>query len=386
MFSDDNARTGRCREWLNMERKTLFTPGPVMTTPTVKASLGHPDMPHRMPAFTAVFRSCVARIKALAGADDAYDVALVTGSGSAANECVLSSVVRPGEEVLLISNGSFGERLQDIMDCYGVVTRTHKKPWGVPADLGEVERLLKEHPAIGWVALCWHETGSGMRMPVKDVGELAHRYGKRVFVDAVSAFAAEDIHVLRDHIDVMTSVGNKAVGGVTGVAFVLARGSAVPPLGPTMPRRNVYLNLQNHLKWSREHGQTPNTPAVTAMVALEQALKELQDETLPKRIARIADMSRMVRQGLHALGLRFLLPEEQMTHCLTSAFLPEGVEVDAFIERLNAHGFVVYPGKGVWHDQNLFQVATMGAVTERDTRALMTAISETIAELKRAAA
>jgi 2-aminoethylphosphonate-pyruvate transaminase len=207
-----------------------------------------------------------------------------------------------------------------------------------------------------------------------------------MMVDGVSAFGAEDIHVLRDHIDVLTSVGNKAVAGITGVAFVIARREAVPPLGPNMPRRNVYLNLQNHLKWAREHGQTPNTPAVTAMVALDQALKELLADGLDKRVARALTLSRMVRSGLRDMGLRFLLPEEQMSNTLTSAFLPLGIDVDAFIARLDEHGFVVYPGKGVWHDQNMFQVATMGTLTAEDTRALLKAIRDTIQELQRAAA
>ena len=369
-----------------MERKTLFTPGPVMTTAAVKAALAHPDMPHRRPAFSKVFASAVARIKPLCGADDSYDVAIITGSGSAANECALSSLVRPAEKILIISNGSFGERLEDMATCYGLNATVVRTPWGHPPDLAAVEQALVADPGLTWVFMVLHETGSGILMPVATVGAITKRLGRRLFVDAVSAFGAEDIHLVRDNVDVMTGVGNKAVGGITGISFVVARRDAVPELGSDMPRRNVYLNLQNHLRWSREHHQTPNTPAVTALVALDAALAELETETLPGRRARYLRHSNIIRKGLADMGLRFLLDESLMATALTSAYLPPPVTVDAFIDQLDERGFVVYPGKGVFHDQNVFQVATMGALTDADCHALLDAIRESITELQRQAA
>jgi len=364
----------------------LFTPGPVMTSAAQKQALMHPDMPHRRPAFEKVFESARGHLMTLWGADSSYSTVLVTGSGSAANECALSSIVRPGEEVLLVSNGPFGERLEEILACYNVKAHVLKSAWGTLPDLAAAQKLLTDNPAITWVGVVWHETGAGLRNPVRALGELAHRLGRKVFVDCVSAFGGEDINVIRDHIDVATSVGNKCVGAMTGVAFVIARRSAVPALGPDMPRRNMYLNLQSHLKWADTYHQTPNTPAVTMIVALDFALQEIIREGLAVRIARILECSKVIRDGVRALGLKLLLPDDQFCTMLTSAELPEGVKVEDFIDALDTRGYVVYPGKGPFHARNVFQVATMGAITVEDCKGLMKVIASAIADLKRAAA
>jgi 2-aminoethylphosphonate-pyruvate transaminase len=139
--------------------------------------------------------------------------------------------------------------------------------------------------------------------------------GRRTFIDCVSAFGGEDIHVVRDHIDVASSVGNKCVGAMTGVAFLVAKRSSVPALGPDMPRRNMYLNLQTHLKWADGHHQTPNTPAVTMIVGLDHALQDIMREGLSNRIARMQACSKVIRDGARALGLKLLLPDERAGLC-----------------------------------------------------------------------
>ncbi|MBI5494676.1 MAG: alanine--glyoxylate aminotransferase family protein [Deltaproteobacteria bacterium] len=369
-----------------MERKILFTPGPVMISPAVKESLLHPETAHRRPAFEALFRSVSNRLLAVSGADNNYAVALVTGSGSAANECALSSLVRPTEEVVVVANGPFGDRFKEILACHGIRHHVVGDRWGVYPDVRAVERALREHPAARWLAVVWHETGSGMRNPVPALCEVAHRLGRRTFVDCVSALGAEDIHLVRDHVDVATSVGNKALGAITGVSYVICRRDAVPPLGPDMPRRTMYLSLQNHLRWADEHAQTPNTPAVTAMVALDTALAELLAEGVANRVRRVAALARTVRDGVRALGWGLLLPEEQSVHALTSVLLPQTMKAEAFIDALDARGFVLYPGKGVFQDRNVVQVAVMGHLSQEDCRALLKAMREVARELERAAA
>lgn len=369
-----------------LDRKMLFTPGPVMTSDALKRALVHADQAHRRPAFEGVLQRVRHHLKLLLGADDSFSSAVITGSGTAANECALGSLIRPTEGVLLISNGPFGERLEEITGCHDLHVHVMRCGWGVLPDVTEVRRILLSHPHLRWVAMVWHETGTGMRNPVRAVGEVAHRLGRRMFVDCVSAFGGEDIHVLRDHIDACTSVANKAVGGLPGVAFVVVKPSVVPALGPDMPRRSVYLNLQNHLAWAEEHGQTPNTPAVNLVVALDHALKELMEERLDCRIERFRHSSEVVRRRARELGLTLLLPEEQFCHPITTLLLPPGIQVDAFIDVLDDRGYVVYPGKGPLHDRNAFQVCTMGTITAQDCRELMKVIEETLRGLQRVAA
>jgi 2-aminoethylphosphonate-pyruvate transaminase len=364
------------------DQKMLFTPGPVMTTPATKAALSHIDMAHRRPAFERVFKSARARLKTLLGANDEYACVVVTGSGSAANETALSSIVRPTEEVLLVSNGPFGERLEEMLTCYGARLHKLQSPWGVLPDLDHAEHILKANKKIAWVVVVWHETGASLINPVAALGALAHRHGRRLFADCVSAFGGEDINVVRDNVDVCTGVGSKCVGAMPGVSFVAARRSAVPQLGPDMPRRNIYMNLQTLMQWADGKDQTPNTPAVTLVIGLDHALGELLEEGLPRRIERYRACSRVIRDGAKALGLRLLVPEEHMATMVTSMYLPPGINVDGFIDALDERGYVVYPGKSIFHDQNVFQVANMGALTPEDCRVLVAVMGETLQAMR----
>ena len=364
-----------------VEKKMLFTPGPVMTSEALKAVLLQPDIPHRQPAFEQYVRRIRASLLQLSGADEGYTAVVVSGSGTAANEAALSSIVRRGEDVLLLSNGEFGERLRGILEVYGYPLHVLDFGWARRYDLGAVRRTLAEHPAIAWVCMVYHETSTGMRNALDGVGQAVSEAGRRLFVDAVSAIGGEPLDVVRDGIDVCTGVPNKAVAGLPGVSFVIARRSSVPPLGEDLPRRNVYLNLQKHMEWADRAEQTPNTPSVQMFVALDAALQELQAETLDGRMRRHRECAVIVRQGLERLGLRLLLAPDLRSNTVTAAFLPSAVRVEAFIEAMDERGYVLYPGKGPLLEQNVFQVATMGWIQPEDCLSLLGVIETTLREM-----
>ena len=364
-----------------IEKKMLFTPGPVMTSAAVKAVLLQPDIPHRQPVFEGYVRRIRASLLQLSGADADYTAVIVSGSGTAANETALSSILRRGEEVLLLSNGEFGERLRGILEVYGYPLHVLDFGWAQPYDMGAVRQMLAAHPGIAWVCMVYHETSTGMRNALQAVGGAAAEAGRRLFVDCVSAIGGEPLDVVKDRIDVCTGVPNKAVAGLPGVSFVIARRSSVPPLGDDVPRRNVYLNLQKHIEWADRAEQTPNTPSVQMFVALDAALQELQAETLDGRIKRHRECAAIVRQGLEQLGLRLLLAPDLRSNTVTNAFLPPAVRVEAFIEAMDAQGYVLYPGKGPLLEQNVFQVATMGWIQPEDCRSLLGVIETTLREL-----
>lgn len=368
-----------------IEKKMLFAPGPVMTSDEVKAVLAHPDMGHRRPMFEQVVDSIRSQLLELFGADDRYATVVVSGSGTAANETALSSIVKDSDEVLLIKNGAFGERLDGILTCYGYTFHKLEYAWGQFPDVKQVEEIVAGNKDIQWICMVYHETSTGMINPVNEVGELAIKYGRRFFVDCVSAVGGEDVNVVRDHIDVSTGVPNKAVGGMTGVSFVCAKRSSVPALGK-VPRRNVYLNLQKHIEWADKRNQTPNTPSVTMFVALAAVLRELFEEGLETRIKRYQSCAKIIRDGIRKLGLRLLLPDELSSNTVTSVFLPEGIKLADFINELDSRGYVLYPGKGPFYDQDMFQIANMGWIRPEDCREFLRVLKDTIDDMLTAAA
>ena len=363
-----------------IERKILFCPGPVMTSERVKAALVHPDMCHRRPDFEKVLQRVRLNILRAFRADEAYTAAVISGSGTAANETALSSLIKDSDEVLLIKNGEFGERLHDILNCYHLRAHVLEYAWGSPPVLDDITTKLAENKDIQWVCMVCHETSTGMLNPVRQVGELTQNYGRRYYVDCISAVGGEDINVVRDHIDACSGVPNKAVSGLPGVGFVVARREIIPAL-EEVGRRNIYLNLQKHLEIADKLEQTPNTPSVTMIVALDEALQELLEEGLEKRIERHRECAFLIREGVRRLNLRILIPDHLASNTVTSVFLPEGISVDKLVDELDCRGYVVYPGKRHLYEQNMFQIANMGQIQAEDCRVFLGVLEETLNEL-----
>jgi 2-aminoethylphosphonate-pyruvate transaminase len=363
-----------------VEKKMLFNPGPVLTSERVKASLVHPDMCHRRPDFEQILRRVRANILRVFQADETYTAVVVSGSGTAANEAALSSLIKDSDEVLLIKNGEFGERLDDILSCYRLRVHILEYPWGSPPVVDDIAQKLRENEAIQWVCMVYHETSTSMLNPVRQVGELVHNFGRRFYVDCVSAVGGEDIHVVRDYIDACSGVPNKSVAGLPGVGFVVARRLSIPAL-EEVGRRNIYLNLQKHIEAADLYEQTPNTPSVSMIIALNEALEELLEEGLENRIQRYRECAEIIRVGVRKLNLRFLIPDELASNTVTSLFLPEGISVDKFIDELDYKGYVVYPGKRHLYQQNMFQIANMGQIYPQDCREFLGVLEDTLAQL-----
>jgi 2-aminoethylphosphonate-pyruvate transaminase len=170
-----------------VEKKMLFNPGPVLTSERVKASLVHPDLCHRRPDFEQILRRVRENILRVFRADEAYTAVVVSGSGTAANETALSSIIKDTDEVLLVKNGEFGERLHDILSCYRLRVHVLEYAWGSPPELDDIAQKLRENEAIQWVCMVCHETSTGMLNPVRQVGELVHNFQRRFYVDCISA-------------------------------------------------------------------------------------------------------------------------------------------------------------------------------------------------------
>jgi len=328
--------------------------------------------------FERIVENICANLLTLFDADQRYSAVVVSGSGTAANETALSSIIRDSDEVLLIKNGEFGERLDDILSCYNYKLHVLGYPWGTLPDLDAIEAALAANERIQWVCVVFHETSTGMRNPVQEIGRLVARHGRKFFVDCVSAVGGEDIDVVRDNIDVCTGVPNKALSGMAGASFVVARRSSVPVLGTEVPRRNIYLNLQRHIAMAEERNQTPNTPSVTMFVALDVALEELMEEGLGTRIDRYRRCAQIIRDGVRALGLRTLLPDGLCANTVTSVFLPDGLRLDEFIDEMDSRGYVIYPGKRHLYEQNMFQIANMGRIEPEHCRDFLRVLEETL--------
>jgi len=294
---------------------------------------------------------------AVAGLSDAYSVVVLTGSGSSGNEAVLSSAVSPGEKVLALASGEFGQRLGEISRIYNPDTQVQTHGWGEAIDLVRLEETLRSQ-RIDWVTMVHHETSTGVLNPVAAVGALCKRYGARLFVDAVSSFSADPLDMEAANITFMSTSSGKAIGTYPGLALVFGRREAFCAL-EHQPVRNYYLSLWRHYTFMEEKAQTPTTPAVPLFLALNRALELVLAEGVDARYGRHAALASYVRRELRLRGLTLFGESLVMSNAVTSVCLPEGVDFEALRQMLRQDGYVIYGGKGPLANK-IIQISTIG--------------------------
>jgi 2-aminoethylphosphonate-pyruvate transaminase len=194
---------------------------------------------------------------------------LLTGSGTAAMEMAVSSVVPEGKKILTMSNGAFGERLGEIARLHNLPHVSLSCPWGTLPDPAALEAMLIADPEIAVVAMIHHETSIGVVNPVGAVGRICRARSVTLVVDAVSSLGAEDLDVVRDNIDVCFSSANKCLHSVSGVSFVCVAPTVWPRIAD-IPPRVYYLDLKRYRRYLTDVAQTPFTPAVSSFFALKR--------------------------------------------------------------------------------------------------------------------
>lgn len=360
-----------------MPDKLLFTPGPLTTSASVKAAMGR-DLGSRDHEFIGLVREIRAELLALGGvAAPEYEAVLVQGSGTFGLEAVISSVTPPEGKWLLIINGAYGRRLAQITAVHHLPTHTLTYPENDVPDLAQIAAALHADPTITHVGVVHCETTSGIVNPVADIGELAHRYGKVCFVDAMSSFGAIPLDLAEAHIDYLVSSANKCIEGVPGFSFVLARRTAL--LATEGYARSLSLDLLAQWRGLENDGQFRFTPPTHALLAFRQALRELAEEGgVDGRYARYQQNHHTLVRGMRALGFREFVPAEKQGPIITSFYYPDHPNFDFghFYDLLNERGFVIYPGKVSQAD--CFRIGSIGRLYPNHVTDLLAAIQEAL--------
>ncbi|HXU79828.1 MAG TPA: aminotransferase class V-fold PLP-dependent enzyme [Polyangia bacterium] len=366
------------------ERFTLFNPGPVMTSTRVKSALVHHDVCHRDLDFTGVVRRLRTKLGPVFGAGAGHEILVLTGSGTAAMEMALTSVVPPGRAILTIENGAFGERLGEIAELHGIPHVTLRRPWGSLVEPADVEAALERDPRIAAVAMIHHETSVGIMNPVAAVGRICRARGVTSVVDAVSSLGVEDLDVVRDQIDVCFSSANKCLHSVSGVSFVCVAPEVWPRIEATPPRV-YYLDLLRYRRYFVELEQTPFTPAVSAFFALETALDELSEQGgVPARREIYRRRNLLIRRVLTDLGFHSFTNTGRESHTIVTMRVPSFITVEALYDALKQRGYIVYRCKGELAADHL-QIANMGELPDATIDNFLAAVADVVAAARAAA-
>ena len=342
----------------------LLNPGPVNLSERVRAALTRPDICHREPEFAALqqaVREKLAGVYGLNGRD--WAAVLLTGSGTAAMEAMLSSLPGRNDKVLIIENGVYGERLSRIAGIYGIACEILHHDWVEAVDPAVVEARLDSD--IAYIAVVHHETTTGRLNDLAAIGAIAKQYDIPLLVDGVSSFGAEELRFEDWHMAACAGTANKCLHGVPGTSFVMVNRRCMP--GADAKARSLYLDLGNYLQ-QQDAGGTPFTQSVQTLYALDAALDEHREEGgWQQRRNLYRRRMAAARTGLLQLGIKPLLQEADCSCVLHAYHLPEGVGYAELHDRLKDDGFVIYAGQGDL-SKSLFRVSMMGAITMEDVQ------------------
>lgn len=348
----------------------LLNPGPVTLSAGVRAALQSPDLCHREPEFATLQQGLREKLlKVYALAPDTWAATLLCGSGTAAVEAMIISLMPREGAMLVIENGVYGERMRAIADAYHIPALGVPHAWAEPVDLTRVHAALDENPQITHVAVVHHETTTGRLNDLREIAATCRERGLWLLIDAVSSFGAEAIDFGDWPIAACAATANKCLHGVPGTSFVVVHRGRLASGG----KRGLYLDLSRHLV-QQDAGSTPFTQSVQTFYALDAALdeffaaggREARHALYRERIGR-------VRETLCAVGVTPLLRDGESS-CVLHAFeLPADTDYAALHDALKARGFVIYAGQGRLASR-IFRISTMGEIGADDLARLCAAL------------
>lgn len=350
------------------ERELLMIPGPVTVDDEVLEALARPVRAHYGEAWTSLYKRVVANARKVFRT--AGEVHLVFGPGIAGIEMGLASVLSPGDEVLIPSNGLFGERMAEVASANGLQVHSLRPGNWEPITAAQVQEALGVHPDVRAVGIVHHETSIGVLNEVEEICRVAREHGALTVVDGISAIGGLPFEMDAWGADLCVTVANKCIGGPIGVAPVAAGPRALKALEDGRPKAaGWYLNLVTWRRfadlWSDWHPH-PTTMPTNVIAAFDVALTRLLEEGLENRWRRLSGARDRVREGLQELGFEMLSPANVASPVTTAAFGLPGMNLHEYIAwLLREHRIHVGGGLGELAGR-IFRVGHMGRAAERE--------------------
>lgn len=347
----------------------LLSPGPTPVPERVLTAMANPIWHHRTPAFEAIFAKCRDGLAWLF--QTKQEVLTLSCSGTGAFEAAFQSCFSPGETVITIDGGKFGERWGKMAAALGLKAVVIPCEWGMAVDVQRVKEALEAHPDAKGVVVVASETSTGVRHPYEDIAKLvALRPDCLMLVDAITALGVWDMSPERDLIDVLVTGSQKALMLPPGLGFVTLSDKAwARAKSAKLPR--YYFDLAKERK-NQLTNQTSYTPAVSLMEGLAESLRLMQEEGLANIFSRHTRLASATRAGVTALGLELFakVPADSVT----SVLQPTSLKPDAVYQGLMNRANLTIAGGQDAVKGKIFRIAHLGYYDELDIITVLAAV------------
>jgi aspartate aminotransferase-like enzyme len=362
--------------------QNLRIPGPTPIPREVREAQSAPMIDHRGTEFAAMQREITGGIASLIGSSG--EVLLLTGSGSGAMEAAVVNAMSPGDRVLVVTIGAFGDRFARIATAFGADVEPFAVDWGSAADPDALAAHLASEPPYRSVLVTHNETSTGVMNPLRELATAVRGApgDPLLIVDGISGLGAMPFEMDAWGVDVVLSASQKAWMGSPGIAIAALseRGWAAAETA-RMPR--FYWDFREARSWAAK-GQTPWTPAVSVLYGLRVGVRRLLAEGRERTWARHAAIAAGAQAGLEALGLELVAAPADRSHTVTAAWVPSGMEWAPFNAAMRAKGLIVAGGQGAWTGR-ILRFGHMGEVGIDEMADAARVMGETLAELGRQA-
>jgi aspartate aminotransferase-like enzyme len=361
-----------------IDETLTMIPGPTPVHARILGALARPTTSHVAPSFVEAFREALAGFRSLCRSETGQPF-VVAGGGTLAMEMALVNVVAPGEKVLVVSHGYFGDRFGDLAASFGIQADVLRADWGKairPADVAE--RLAAERYVA--VTVTHVDTSTGTRAAAEEYAALLRGRPELFVLDGVCATGGVDERFDEWGVDVLLTGPQKAIGAPPGLALCLFSERAMARRKARASVPAYYADILRWLPVMQDPGKYFSTPCVNEIVALAEALRIAHAEGLEARFARHARVARAVRAGLEALGLALFTDPHARADTLSVVLLPAGVADADFRREMAARGVVVAGGLGPIAGK-AFRLGHMGNIGAAEVATALVAIEGSLAAL-----
>ena len=356
----------------------LLLPGPVAMHPRVYEAMNRPIYGHRTDHFRKIYDESVEMIRPVFGTKDA-DAYLLTGSGTLGLEAGILNFIEPGDTVISMAAGKFGERAAQIARVYAKEVVEVKSPYGSPLLPEQLEEAF-EKTSASLVTITHNETSTGVLNPLKDIVKVAHKHGAMVVADMITSAGGDWVKMDEWDVDIGVSGSQKCFGIPPGLAFVVASKKAVDRMLSIERPPSYYADLVRFKNAVEKGSGTPFTPAITLFYGLHESLKLIHEEGLEKRIKRHHLMGEIIRESAVAMGLSLFAKEGYYSNTVTAINIPEGIDWKQLNQTLLKLGVIVAGGQGSMKGK-IFRVGHMNLVGTREVLLAISAIETALKKL-----
>lgn len=359
-------------------KKLVMIPGPTPTVRTITDQMGRETVAFGDPIFVKDFSELIVDLKRMWRVDG--ECFVVAGSGTMSMEMAVANVTKRDDNILIVSNGFFGDRFIDICTRKGLNVDVLSAEWGDVVSPEAVENKLKEKNYAA-ITVTHVDTSTGARAPIEEIGEILKKFPDTIYiVDGVAATAGEREYVDDMNIDILFTGSQKAFGVAPGLAIVWAGQKALQrrkSLG-TIPE--YYIDFEKWIPIMNDPSKYYATPAVNMIWALKESVRLINEEGIEERYERHTRVSNDINASLEAMGFKVLAKKEHRCSTLSTVLYPEGINDAEYRKVLAEEGVMVAGGLAAYAGK-MFRIGHMGNIDDHTVYSTIAAIERTLIKI-----